>query len=239
MIEKYFKEKYSEFLDGLEIQEDAYSIKIPKIVVKPEHRNSGLGGKIMSELVEYADNVNKVITLTPSPDYGGDINRLVQFYKKFGFKLNKGYYKSDKYTDTMIRYPKSSPDKLNENTIKTYWEKVKSNVNDIKGIASREKDNTIYAINLIKKAINNPKSITDNEKDFIKGQSTNIAKIIGVTATGAVSMLIPLTAEKILNKWGISILPKDQTLKLDKVDLNENEQKKLIKFNLRRRFGRF
>jgi hypothetical protein len=49
----------------------------------------------------------KIITLTPDNIDGVSVNVLVQFYKKFGFKMNKGYNKNYEYTDTMIRYPKT------------------------------------------------------------------------------------------------------------------------------------
>jgi hypothetical protein len=65
----------------------------------------GIGSKIMEDLAEYADNNKKIIVLTPSSDFGGNKNRLIQFYKRFGFKHNKGYYKSFEFMDSMIRYP--------------------------------------------------------------------------------------------------------------------------------------
>jgi len=48
----------------------------------------------------------KIMTLTPDNIDGVSVNVLTQFYKKFGFKMNKGYNKNFEYRDTMIRYPK-------------------------------------------------------------------------------------------------------------------------------------
>jgi hypothetical protein len=50
----------------------------------------------------YADG-NKIVVLTPSNDFGGNVNRLIQFYKKFGFKINQGIHKNYEFSDKMIR----------------------------------------------------------------------------------------------------------------------------------------
>ena len=106
MIEKYLNDKYGDSLIGLDVYEDGKSIKLARIIVNPELRNTGVGTNIMTDLVNYADKNKKIITLTPSSDFGGNKNKLVQFYKRFGFKLNKGVHKSYEYMDTMIRWPK-------------------------------------------------------------------------------------------------------------------------------------
>jgi predicted GNAT family N-acyltransferase len=106
MIENDLIEKYGDALIGLDIYEDAKSLKLARIIINPEFRNSGVGTNIMTDLINYADKNKQIITLTPSSDFGGDKNRLIHFYKKFGFKLNKGVHKSYEYMDTMIRWPK-------------------------------------------------------------------------------------------------------------------------------------
>lgn len=106
MIKDILKSKYYEYLDGLDIYENKGSLILSKIVINDKFKGKGIGTKIMSELVNYADNNKQIIALTPSSDFGGDKNRLVQFYKKFGFKNNKGVHKSYEFSDTMIRYPK-------------------------------------------------------------------------------------------------------------------------------------
>jgi len=110
MIEKYLEDKYKPELIGLDIYEDGKSIKLSRIVINPDFRDKGVGTSILNDLINYADKSKKIVTLTPSSDFGGNKNRLVQFYKKFGFKMNKGVHKSYEYMDTMIRWPK-----LNEN----------------------------------------------------------------------------------------------------------------------------
>lgn len=106
MIEEYLNNKYGDYIIGLDIYEDLKSLKLSRIVIDPKLRNSGTGTNIMLDLIKYADDNKKITTLTPSSDFGGNKNKLVQFYKRFGFKLNKGIYKNYEYRDTMIRYPK-------------------------------------------------------------------------------------------------------------------------------------
>jgi hypothetical protein len=105
MIEDILKDKYGNYLVGLDIYENKGSLRLSRIIVKPEYMGEGIGSKIMEDLVEYADNNKKIIVLTPSSDFGGNKNRLIQFYKRFGFKHNKGHHKSFEFMDSMIRYP--------------------------------------------------------------------------------------------------------------------------------------
>jgi GNAT superfamily N-acetyltransferase len=111
-IEDTLNNRYQEYLHGLDIYENKNSLILSKIVIKPEFRNEGVGSEIMEDLIKYADTHGKIIALTPSSDFGGSKNRLTQFYKRFGFKLNRGQYKSFQFKDKMIRYPKLKEDKL-------------------------------------------------------------------------------------------------------------------------------
>jgi hypothetical protein len=138
MIQTYITNKYEKYLDGFESYEDKNSIKIPKIIVKLGYRGSGMGKKIMNDIIEYADRNKQIITLTPSNDYGGDKNRLIQFYKSFGFKYNQGQYQHSGFSDTMIRYPKMNETKkiikklLRESLIKeNYIDKALENLSTI------------------------------------------------------------------------------------------------------------
>ena len=110
MIEELLTNKYGECLKGLDIYENTTSLILSRIIINDECRGQGIGTKIMEELVNYADSNSQIIALTPSSDFGGNKNRLIQFYKRFGFKHNKGIHKSFEFRDSMIRYPK-----LNEN----------------------------------------------------------------------------------------------------------------------------
>jgi tRNA(Met) C34 N-acetyltransferase TmcA len=106
MINNILKNKYGDALTALDIYETKTSIILSRIIINPENRTSGIGSSVMSDLVKYADENGQIIALTPSSDFGGNVNRLIQFYKRFGFKMNKGYNKNFEFKDTMIRYPK-------------------------------------------------------------------------------------------------------------------------------------
>lgn len=108
MIEQYLRNKYTKYLIGLDIYENKDSLILSKIVINPELRNDGVGTKIMTDLITYADKNKQIIALTPSSDFGGNKAKLIQFYRRFGFKPNKGYHKSFQYMQSMIRYPKLS-----------------------------------------------------------------------------------------------------------------------------------
>lgn len=116
MIEKQLIEKYGEYLDQLDISETNTSLRLSMIKVKPEYRfkknnygnNLKIGTKVMEDLVRYADANLKIVTLTPDNIDGVGVNQLIQFYKKFGFKMNKGHNKNYSYMDLMIRYPKTA-----------------------------------------------------------------------------------------------------------------------------------
>jgi GNAT superfamily N-acetyltransferase len=79
---------------------------LSKIVVPKELRGTGVGSKVMKDLIDKADNEHAIIALTPDTAFGGAKGRLIQFYKRFGFVPNKGRNKDFRYRETMIRYPK-------------------------------------------------------------------------------------------------------------------------------------
>jgi GNAT superfamily N-acetyltransferase len=82
------------------------NLNLSRIVVPKEMRNQGIGTQVMTDLSEYADNIGKRITLTPSSDFGGNVKRLKEFYKDFGFVENKGKNKDFSTSETMYREPK-------------------------------------------------------------------------------------------------------------------------------------
>jgi ribosomal protein S18 acetylase RimI-like enzyme len=104
---KLMEGKYIDFpVDSdiaLEVWEDDTKLTLDTIVIPKSFRNQGMGTKIMEMVCEYADEVNKPLFLTPSTSYGAtSVDRLVKFYKKFGFKRNKERDLSMHY---LIRYP--------------------------------------------------------------------------------------------------------------------------------------
>jgi hypothetical protein len=127
MLEVELENKYRDQLKELSIYEKHDSLVVKAIIIKPELRESGYGTKIMNEIINYADNNNKIVALTPSNSYGGTKNRLIKFYKQFGFVPNKGRNKNFSFMEAMIRYP----EKLNEmkkNTTENPQDILKMNV---------------------------------------------------------------------------------------------------------------
>jgi len=118
-VENEIKNKYEGYLESFDLYENIYSIILNKIIINKEFRKDGYGSKVMNDLINYADKEEKVIVLTPSTDFGGtSVNRLIQFYKKFGFKMNKGINKDFKFKDLMIRQPlKQGQKRVNENEL--------------------------------------------------------------------------------------------------------------------------
>jgi GNAT superfamily N-acetyltransferase len=103
--------------DFVQSIEDRYSVKLflhkqgellvlSSIVVPNNERGIGIGSEVMSEIADYADEVNLPVYLTPSTGLGAtSVARLKKFYKRFGFK-NKP--RSDfSRRESMVRYPDS------------------------------------------------------------------------------------------------------------------------------------
>jgi hypothetical protein len=114
MIEALLNGKYNDVLDELFITEKDDYLRLHSIILKDGVKQSGYGTQIMSDIVKYADDNNKIVTLTASDSYGSNKGRLIKFYKRFGFVPNKGRNKDYRFQDTMIRTPKT----MNEDKIK-------------------------------------------------------------------------------------------------------------------------
>lgn len=100
-LEKKYK-KYMEF--SLVFEKE---IILNKIFIKKKYRRIGIGSQFMQDLCKYSDMNEIKISLIPVPlDDEIDEERLMKFYKKFGFKKNKK-------TDYMYR----NPDKTKYNFI--------------------------------------------------------------------------------------------------------------------------
>jgi len=123
--------------------------------------------------------------------------------------------------------------------VNEFGKKMKSFVNDkseeLKNswktfvtVAKREKGETIELLKVLQKLISN-KEVTENEIKLLKAQSKDIVKIVAVMGMGAVSMAIPLLLEKLLNKYGISIMPnshKELGSEENSDEINEGKKKK-------------
>ena len=98
-------EQYAKSLGAELSLVDSKHIELAKIVVPKHLRGSGVGTKILMEIIKYADSSNKIITLTPSADFGGNVSKLKKWYKSLGFVENKGKNKDYEISDLMYRLP--------------------------------------------------------------------------------------------------------------------------------------
>jgi len=88
---------------------DKGNLSLSRIVIPEGQRGTGIGTQVMEDIVNYADENKVKVTLTPSIDFGGEsVERLTDFYKRFGFVENKGDNKDFTIKDTMYREPQVS-----------------------------------------------------------------------------------------------------------------------------------
>ena len=109
-------------LKSFYVYERGDDIVLDSLIVGKDKQGQGLGSKAMNMLTDYADQHGKRIILTPGSQdktHGTTSrNRLVRFYKQFGFKENKG--RTIDYeigAGKMFREPK-----LNEMPLPVDWE---------------------------------------------------------------------------------------------------------------------
>ena len=75
----------------LDLFEDDARITLSKIVIPKKSRGQGIGSDVLAKIKEYADSTGKDIVLTPSKTFGAtSVKRLEAFYKRQGFRENKG-----------------------------------------------------------------------------------------------------------------------------------------------------
>lgn len=84
-------------------------VKLDKIVAK--EMNQGNGTRFMTDLATVADRHGWTLSLTPDASFGASsISRLKKFYKRFGFKDNKGRNTDFTINESMVRRPESDGD---------------------------------------------------------------------------------------------------------------------------------
>lgn len=101
----HLKNKWKEKGVSLSISGKGDTISLDMIKVAPDARGKGYAKSAMSDLISLADKNNQTVTLTPSVDMGSNKNKLISFYKTFGFVENKGKNRDYEYSDTMYRSP--------------------------------------------------------------------------------------------------------------------------------------
>lgn len=102
------KAKYREKNVRIATKKDDNGIILYEIAVDKGMRGKGLGTAYMTELCQYADQVNCLIALTPSKGLGAtSVIRLKKFYQRFGFVMNDGNNRNPDFNEAMIRNPKA------------------------------------------------------------------------------------------------------------------------------------
>lgn len=108
-FQNYILKKY-EGLKAFHIIEWNDDIELNSIIVEKDRQKEGIGGKVMEELVKFADHKRKRIILHVGLNdkvHGTTSrSRLVKFYKRFGFVENKNRNKDFTITHGMYRNPK-------------------------------------------------------------------------------------------------------------------------------------
>jgi GNAT superfamily N-acetyltransferase len=118
-LEKKLLDKYKG-LKTLFLFNNKGVLSVDMIEVNPNERNKGIGSNVINDIIKYADANNMEIRLNPAvkDERKGTTsrNRLVRFYKSFGFIENTGRnIDYTKKSGSMYRFPKSTQ-KLNEKT---------------------------------------------------------------------------------------------------------------------------
>ena len=87
---------------SFEVWDNGDRLELGLIYIPVELRKKGLAKKLMGKLIQYADGKNLPIYLTPTNEYGSNLQKLVQFYKRFGFVKNLD---KSKTKHLMVRMP--------------------------------------------------------------------------------------------------------------------------------------
>lgn len=113
---------FEDFLDEIQIlypdvrifaHEGNNNIKISSLLVPKEQRGKGIGTDIIKKIKEYAQKVNKTVTLSPVPEKGYKA-KLTTFYKDLGFVQNKGRNRDSRISPTMYWKPETFKEWINK-----------------------------------------------------------------------------------------------------------------------------
>lgn len=88
----------------LSVKDKQDHLYLDLIHISKDKRGQGLGTLAMTNLCAYVDSVDMILTLFISTEYGCTLNRLKEFYGRFGFtRMPDGLH----YEGIYIRYPNS------------------------------------------------------------------------------------------------------------------------------------
>jgi len=123
---------------SLDLYEKDSTINLSRIVVPKEMRKSGVGTDVMQDLTSYADKTGQRVVLTPSSAFGGNVKKLKDFYKRFGFIENKGKNKDFTTMESMIRSPQPARQQEIVSAQRGLLEAVSSDASDIFGANAKK-----------------------------------------------------------------------------------------------------
>jgi hypothetical protein len=86
----------------------------------------------------------------------------------------------------------------------------KEMLKNVSFIAKREKKETVEAAKILALIVKNGHA-TEEQIKFLKHQSVDILKILGLLGVSLISMTIPIFLDKILKPKGINIFPKEMS----------------------------
>ena len=119
-------DKYN--LKDLILSKNGNYVTLNKIVAN--EFGKGNGSSFMEELTKIADENGWILALTPDTSFGGtSVGRLKNFYKRFGFKPNKGRNTDFNTRESMVRKPEKNKNVIiPENRLGIIKENIESEV---------------------------------------------------------------------------------------------------------------
>lgn len=112
-LENELKLKYPSIAKlGIYMDNRKNSLFLSDLYIKDEFRGTGIGSAVMNEIITFADNNKLPIVLIPEPESETkkSLIKLINFYKKFGFVINKGknvdYFLNEPFSLSMYRLPR-------------------------------------------------------------------------------------------------------------------------------------
>lgn len=84
------------------------TVSINKIEVPKEKRRQGIAKNVIEQITSWADKNNKILTLSPTDEFGTPRRVLEKLYERNGFVANAGKNKDFSISDSMYRTPNTS-----------------------------------------------------------------------------------------------------------------------------------
>ena len=94
MVEQFERDIINDYIQvdrfGVYIDEGGY-LYLSDMYVKEMYRGQGVGSEVMGRLCEFADTNKLDIRCIPSSDDGSGDERLILFYKRYGFEVSMNH----------------------------------------------------------------------------------------------------------------------------------------------------